>query len=161
MIFINLAICALGIFTLVGIAKFFMKGGEEGWKCIIPIYNIYVWFKLVWKKKWFFVVMVILIGIYICTAILIIYLIQSMTVYLLSDTLPVISDSTRAIQGINLCTLIGLLTINKVFDVIAAVKTAEKLNASKVLLFILQLFVPPVFWIYVGFSDKQFNTENS
>ena len=44
-------VVALAIFVLLVVAywKMFTKAGEKGWKSIIPIYNIYVAFRLAWK----------------------------------------------------------------------------------------------------------------
>jgi len=46
------------IATLVGLWKIFTKAGEEGWKAIIPFYNNYVLFEIVWDVKyfWFFLI---------------------------------------------------------------------------------------------------------
>lgn len=33
--------------------KIFTKAGEKGWKSIIPIYNIYIGFKIIGMKAWF------------------------------------------------------------------------------------------------------------
>lgn len=58
-IFIALYI-ALAIWVLYIIAfwKVFTKAGEPGWKSIIPIYNIYIFFKITWKKTvWFWVLL--------------------------------------------------------------------------------------------------------
>jgi hypothetical protein len=33
--------------------KIFEKAGEAGWKSIIPIYNVYIMYKIVGMKNWF------------------------------------------------------------------------------------------------------------
>ncbi len=43
----------LAIFSLVCMWKIFEKAGEAGWKCLIPIYNIYIFFKIAWEPKYF------------------------------------------------------------------------------------------------------------
>ncbi|MBR4201436.1 MAG: hypothetical protein IKQ91_09235 [Oscillospiraceae bacterium] len=40
-------VCA--VLALVAMCKLFSKAGEAGWKAIIPIYNIYIAFKLFWN----------------------------------------------------------------------------------------------------------------
>jgi len=37
----------------------FKKAGEPGWACIVPIYNAYVMFKIVWGKGWMFLLALI------------------------------------------------------------------------------------------------------
>ncbi len=41
----------IGLYVLLVIAywKMFTKAGEAGWKSIIPLYNIYIAFKIAWK----------------------------------------------------------------------------------------------------------------
>lgn len=38
----------IGIICLVAFWKLFTKAGEAGWKCLIPIYNEYILFKIVY-----------------------------------------------------------------------------------------------------------------
>ena len=54
--FVSLCISVLSI---VGLWKMFTKAGEPGWKSIIPIYNLYVMFELVWGKGWMFLLLLI------------------------------------------------------------------------------------------------------
>lgn len=41
------------ILAIVAMWKIFEKAGEAGWKAIIPIYNIYIMYKIAWMKNWF------------------------------------------------------------------------------------------------------------
>ncbi len=45
------------ILTLVGMYKTFEKAGVEGWKAIIPIYNLYILTVVIAKKPWWFVIL--------------------------------------------------------------------------------------------------------
>lgn len=49
------AVCGIAITILIIIAwwKLFEKAGEKGWKSIIPIYNLYILFKIAHMKNWF------------------------------------------------------------------------------------------------------------
>ncbi len=42
--------------------RLFVKAGEPGWKCLIPIYNYYTQYKITWDGRMYFVLL-ILIGI--------------------------------------------------------------------------------------------------
>lgn len=42
----------LGIFMLVCMWKLFVKAGYEGWKCLIPIYNVYCLFEMSFGNGW-------------------------------------------------------------------------------------------------------------
>ena len=41
------------IVTVIATWKIFKKAGEPGWKCLIPIYNYYIMYKIVGMKNWF------------------------------------------------------------------------------------------------------------
>ena len=43
-------VCLLVVYVLLVIAdwKIFSKAGEEGWKSLIPIYNMYILFKIIY-----------------------------------------------------------------------------------------------------------------
>ena len=41
------------ILIIIGGWKVLTKAGEKGWKILIPIYNVYILFKIVGMKKWF------------------------------------------------------------------------------------------------------------
>ena len=47
---------ALLILIIVGLAKIFKKAGEEGWKAIIPFYNIWVLVKILGLNWWWFLI---------------------------------------------------------------------------------------------------------
>jgi hypothetical protein len=67
-------------FTILMIAawwKIFTKAGQPGWACIIPIYNIYVWCKIVGRPWWWIILMLIPFVNFIILIILIIDLAKS------------------------------------------------------------------------------------
>lgn len=47
-------ILATVVFVIAAFWKIFTKAGEEGWKAIIPIYNMIVLLKIVGKPGWWF-----------------------------------------------------------------------------------------------------------
>ena len=60
---IMLTVFALVIFEIIACYKMFEKAGVEGWKSIIPIYNLYVMNKEVAKidDLWFFLTLLIIV----------------------------------------------------------------------------------------------------
>jgi len=42
-----------GILLIIALWKIFVKAGEAGWKAIIPIYNVYIMYKIAGMKNWF------------------------------------------------------------------------------------------------------------
>ncbi len=50
---------AIIVAVIAGWWKIFTKAGEEGWKSIIPIYNIVVILKIVGRETWWVILMLI------------------------------------------------------------------------------------------------------
>ncbi len=50
---------AIGVLMLVAMWKIFVKAGEAGWKCLIPIYNTYLEVKFVDGNGWKFLLLLI------------------------------------------------------------------------------------------------------
>lgn len=46
---------ALLIFLLAAMWRIFTKAGEKGWKCLIPIYNAYIYWRIAWDESKFWV----------------------------------------------------------------------------------------------------------
>ena len=49
----------VAILVIVAMWKIFTKAGEAGWKSVIPIYDLYIEFKLFWGNGWFFLLTLI------------------------------------------------------------------------------------------------------
>jgi Family of unknown function (DUF5684) len=49
----------IGLLLIVAMWKVFTKAGQPGWACIIPIYNIYIWCKIVGRPGWWVILMFI------------------------------------------------------------------------------------------------------
>ena len=65
-IFLLLFALAFSIFLLVCRWKIFVKAGKEGWKSIIPIYNIIILIEIVKKPTWWiFLLLIPIYNIYI------------------------------------------------------------------------------------------------
>ena len=47
-----IVLLAIAVVELVGMWKMFTKAGEAGWKCLIPIYNLVVLFKIAGLSPW-------------------------------------------------------------------------------------------------------------
>jgi hypothetical protein len=52
-------ICALVIIEYAGLWKTFVKAGQPGWACIIPIYNAYILLKIGGKPWWWLLLFLI------------------------------------------------------------------------------------------------------
>ena len=61
----------IALLVIVAMWKVFTKAGRPGWAAIIPIYNMYVWCKIVGRPGWWVILMLIplvniIIGIIVC-----------------------------------------------------------------------------------------------
>jgi hypothetical protein len=45
--------------VIVALWKVFTKAGQPGWASIIPIYNLYIWCKIVGRPAWWIILMLI------------------------------------------------------------------------------------------------------
>jgi hypothetical protein len=49
----------IGLLLIVAMWKVFTKAGQAGWASIIPIYNLYIWCKIVGRPWWWILLMLI------------------------------------------------------------------------------------------------------
>ena len=61
----------LALLLIVAMWKVFTKAGQPGWASIIPIYNLYIWCKIVGRPGWWILLMFIpfvniIVGIILC-----------------------------------------------------------------------------------------------
>ena len=55
----TIVVLALGILGLVCNWKIYAKAGQPGWGALIPIYNVYLLFKITWGNGWYFLLTLI------------------------------------------------------------------------------------------------------
>ena len=61
----------IALLIIVAMWKVFTKAGQPGWASIIPIYNLYIWCKIVGRPAWWIILMLIpfvnfIVGIILC-----------------------------------------------------------------------------------------------
>src|SRR5438105_9732048 len=61
----------IALLMIVAMWKVFTKAGQPGWASIIPIYNLYIWCKIVGRPAWWIILMLIpfvniIVGIVLC-----------------------------------------------------------------------------------------------
>ena len=54
MVYIIVALI-LWVLQVIALWRIFTKAGQSGWKALIPVYNIYIMFKLSWSTMWFWI----------------------------------------------------------------------------------------------------------
>ena len=129
---------ALVVLAIIAMWKIFVKAGEKGWKAIIPIYDVYILFKIAWKTKmfWIFLVLTILCSIFDATA-----------------TYYTVKDSTE---------YTALMAISAVFAIITLVITIMLyFNLSKAFghgagFTVGLVFLSTIFTLILGFGSSQY-----
>lgn len=102
---------ALIVFMIVCEWRIFEKAGEPGWKCLIPIYNAYIFMKICWEGKYF------------------LYMILGMVAAVLLSSIGAASNS-GAIAGIGGFLMIVAYIAIFVIDIIAMIKLAKRFGKS-------------------------------
>jgi len=60
----------VAVVLIVALWKIFTKAGQPGWASLIPIYNIYIWCKIVGRPGWWVILMLIPFVLFIIAIIL-------------------------------------------------------------------------------------------
>ena len=126
--------------------KIFEKAGEPGWKAIIPIYNLYIMYKIVNMQAWFWG----MIGLSLLSSIILLttgynpdMTPDQMTAYFTNNPLP-------------LCTMVIVAIIGIVVEIIYAYRTA-KVFGHGIGYTIGLIFLPNIFWLILGFGKSKYN----
>lgn len=137
---------ALWIITIIATWRILVKAGEPGWKSIIPVYNLYMMYKIVGMSGWFWA---LLCGSILATILLSVDGLGNMT----SEQIQV-ADLSKHVLGI--ITIVVYCIFALVADIIYCRKTAKAFHHSG--LFAVGLFfLMPVFWLILGFDKSKYN----
>lgn len=146
--FFLLAIFIFYILIVIANWKIFEKAGEAGWKSIIPIYNIYIMFKIVNMKNWFWWVL----GINLCASIM--FAIDGFSPYSMSET---------QIQNFNFeahpMTLIGIIMVFvvEIWTGITYAYRTSKVFGHGLGYTLGLIFLPNIFQLILGFGKSKYN----
>lgn len=123
-VFMNILEIIFYILVIIGQWKMFEKAGESGWKALIPIYNLYILYKIVWDTKVFWVELGLILFSYLVPLIGIIGLIG---LFLISIVLPF---KVASAFGRGMGFGFGLLFLEPVFTIILGFGTSEYYGAD-------------------------------
>lgn len=54
-----IVIMSIVVFMVASVWKVFVKAGEPGWACLIPIYNLFIFLKIIGRPWWWIILAVI------------------------------------------------------------------------------------------------------
>ena len=145
-----LAIFSVIFYVLLIIAnwRIFEKAGEAGWKSIIPIYNVYIMFKIVKMKNWFWW----LVALSICALIMII--LDGYGPYIMNEFQEVTVDNS-----LHLMSYIAVfgMSIAVAWTVIICAWRTAKVFGHGVGFTVGLLLLPNLFQIILGFGGSKYN----
>lgn len=59
---VGIALIAIGVLQIVSMWRLYWKAGEAGWGAIVPFYNTYLLYKIVWGSGWWFLTLLMPFG---------------------------------------------------------------------------------------------------
>jgi hypothetical protein len=138
-----LLVIAFYVLVVIASWKIFEKAGEKGWKALIPIYNIYILFKIVGMSTWFWV----------CLAVSIVA--QVVLVATTGNTTEELTPETsmNPMVILTVCVEAILFTVVEIMYAIRTAKAFGKGGGFAVGLF----FLPNIFWLILGFGKAKYN----
>ena len=145
-------VCAITfwILTIIASWKVLQKAGEPGWKAIIPIYNVYMMYKIVGMSYWFWGLLAAGFIFGIITTID-----GTAEIMNYTDTAQYASvDWSKHV--ITVIAMLAYMVFAIVAEVIYANRTAKAFRHGvgfAVGLFFLQ----PIFWLILGFDKSKYN----
>ena len=144
MVILMLICFVLYVLMVIAQWKMFVKAGEPGWKAIIPVYNTYTLYEIVWDTRAFWIYLATCALYFVCTAFSGAYVIEG-------NQILVTGQGNFIMDIIGFAASIGML----IFMVMSSVKTA--LAYGKGIVFALGLlFLPNIFTLILGFGDARY-----
>lgn len=108
----SIVLIVVGILTIIAQWKIFTKAGEAGWKCLIPIYNLVILFKIAGLSPWwvlgYLAAIIPVVGVFIAAGI---------SIYLMISLGKAFGKSTGFI--------VGLVFLNTIFTLILGFGNSE------------------------------------
>ena len=142
---------AFAILMIVAMWKIFDKAGEKGWKSLIPIYNLYIYYKIAGMKNWFWALFVASLGLSIYSGVL-----SATGAYVTNAAgdITVIKDNTAVgIFGIVTCVVL-------VFDIIISILQCARLSRAfkrGVGTTLGLIFLPNIFQLILAFGSAKYD----
>lgn len=137
------------VLQIIAAWKILEKAGEKGWKCLIPVYNIYIFFKVLGIKEWWFWT---LLGTIIITSIMTAG--RSMEIVTVGKEFQVIwkgYDNPVGIIGDLISSVVGIVTL--IWVARNGAKAFGKSTGFAICLF----FFPDICWLILGLGKAKYH----
>lgn len=153
-----IAVLVFYIFLIIAWWKIFTKAGEKGWKSIIPIYNVYIFFKICGIKNWFWVMLGLTMLASILMAIDTPAELKNVDMWTVKDFdfYSNIDFSKHIMYAISTLVLCG---VSIATVIVTSIKLAKAFG--KGVGFTLGLiFIPEIFYLILGFGKAKYDKKN-
>lgn len=136
------------ILTIIGWWKVFEKAGEKGWKSLIPIYNLYISFKICKMTTWFW---------YYITISIVSAILCAIDGFILYQT-----DLSKFDLGVHPTTAVALGTLCIVAIIIYCVYAYKmsKVFGKGTLFMVGMFFIPEIMILILGFGNAKYDKKN-
>lgn len=135
------------VICIIAYWKILEKAGEKGWKALIPIYNVYLMYKIVNMKSWFWY----LIGMSICAEIM-----MAFDGFPYGVSAEQMQYLTFATHPMTLIAIIGMSIITLIATIIYVYRTS-KVFGHGIGYAIGLFFLPFIFWLILAFGKSKYD----
>lgn len=115
----------IAVLSIIANWKIYTKAGRPGWKCLIPVYNVYVLFDMVWETRQFWIYLAMFAAYYVFM-LLGAGVSGIFTIFALLCGIAMLVWSIRLLNHLSACFghgpwfTVGLLFLNTIFVMILA-----------------------------------------
>ena len=149
-IFISVFSIIFCILTIIANWKIFEKANEPGWKALIPIYNLYIMFKIVNMKSWFWWLLGLSVVGYIIAAV------NSSTSFYYMSGVEVQYTNITAVPTIVVISMFVEAVIAIWAGIVYAYRTSKVFGHGLGYTFGL-IFLPNIFQLILGFGSSKYD----
>ena len=142
---------AFFILMIVAMWKIFTKAGEKGWKALIPIYNLYIYFKIAGAKNWFWALFVVSLGFDILSAV-----VSNSGVFVIDQAGKVTAVANVAAANIFYFVTCAVI----IFQIIAGIVQCAKLSKAfkrGIGTTLGLIFLPNIFQLILAFGSAKYD----
>ena len=136
-----LAVIAIYILLIIAEWKIFTKAGEKGWKSLIPIYNMVVFFRIIGISPWWVLVTFVLA------------FIPALTGTITTSGNNTVINTNNVIGNISLIALIFVSIFIGIYSSYRLAKSFDKGIGYTIGLILL----PEIFYLILGFGSAKYN----
>lgn len=121
---------AISIAVLAAMWKILNKAGEPGWKILIPVYNLYIMYKIAWKTSMFWIMMGITVFSFIMTLVGVAFLTYICAIAAMVIGIIYIVKLAKA-YGKDGGFAVGLILLSPIFMMILGFGSAKYIGAQE------------------------------